>query len=62
VLRGVPLEAYLRRIIAELLLAECNPTVSAVTDIRTNIGIALLYERKVDSAIGVCCDLRSARN
>jgi hypothetical protein len=62
VLRSVPLEANLRRNIAELLLAERNPPVSAVTDIRTNIEIALLYERNVDNAIGVCCDLRSARN
>ena len=35
VLRGVPLETNLRRNIAELLLAERNPTVTTVTDIRT---------------------------
>jgi hypothetical protein len=51
VLGGVPLEANLRRDIAELVLAERNPSVSAVSDITS-----------VDSAIGVCRDLRSARN
>lgn len=40
--RRVPLETNLRRNVTELLLAERNPAVSAVTDIRTNIEIALL--------------------
>ena len=61
-MRRVPLEANLRRNIAELLLAERNPTVTIATDITTNMEIALLYHRNVDKAIGESCDLRSARN